>query len=197
MEHRLEIAGGPTDDLEYVGGRGLLLKGFSQVACTVLHLVEQTDILDCDYGLVGKSRHKLDLFLGEWPYISTQQYERADRLAFTEKGHAKDGAGVAAEPLRIGPKRVVRVGMHVGYMDHSSFEARSAHQWFRARGASQGRSFMCSMNSAEKPYEPARKILIALLARNKGHVRLAKAGGRFHKRVEHRLQIERRAADDF
>ena len=47
VQYRLEIERRPADDLEDVGGRGLLLKKFTQ-------LVEQPRILDRDDGLGGK-----------------------------------------------------------------------------------------------------------------------------------------------
>ena len=47
IEHRLQIEGRAADDLEHVGGGGLLLQRFAQ-------LVEQAGVLDRDDGLVGE-----------------------------------------------------------------------------------------------------------------------------------------------
>ena len=47
LEHGLQLTRRPTDDLEHIGGRGLLLERFAQ-------LVEQPRILDSDDGLRGK-----------------------------------------------------------------------------------------------------------------------------------------------
>ena len=47
IEHRLQIEGRAADDLEHVGGGGLLLQRFAQ-------LVEQAGILDGDDGLVSE-----------------------------------------------------------------------------------------------------------------------------------------------
>jgi hypothetical protein len=42
IEHRLQIEGGAADDLEHVGGGGLLLERLAQ-------LVEQPGVLDGDF----------------------------------------------------------------------------------------------------------------------------------------------------
>src|SRR5262249_56508901 len=58
IEHGLQIEGRATDDLEHVGGRGLLLQRLAQ-------LVEQPGILDGDDGLVGKILDQLELLFGK------------------------------------------------------------------------------------------------------------------------------------
>src|SRR5262245_64792369 len=60
VQHRLQIEGRAADDLEHVGGGGLLLQRFAQ-------LVEQPRILDRDHGLSGEVYQQLDLLVGEWP----------------------------------------------------------------------------------------------------------------------------------
>ena len=47
-QHRLQIEGRAADDLEHVGGGGLLLQRFAQ-------LVEQARVLDGDDGLTRRS----------------------------------------------------------------------------------------------------------------------------------------------
>ena len=58
VEHGLQIEGRAADDLEHVGGRGLLLQRFAQ-------LVEQSRVLDGDDGLGGEIRDQLNLFVAE------------------------------------------------------------------------------------------------------------------------------------
>ena len=60
IEHRLQIEGRAADDLEHVGGGGLLLQRLAQ-------LVEQAGVLDGDDGLRGEVLDQLDLLVGEWP----------------------------------------------------------------------------------------------------------------------------------
>ena len=50
IEHSLQVEGRTTDDLQHVGGRGLLLQGFAQ-------LTQQPRVLDGDNGLSGEVLH--------------------------------------------------------------------------------------------------------------------------------------------
>ena len=63
IEHGLQIERRAADDLQHVGGRGLLLQRFGQVARARLHLVEQPHVLDRDHGLVGEGLDEFDLAL--------------------------------------------------------------------------------------------------------------------------------------
>jgi hypothetical protein len=54
----LQIESGPADNLEHVGGRGLLLERFAQ-------FVEQPGVLDGDNRLVSEVLDELDLLVAE------------------------------------------------------------------------------------------------------------------------------------
>src|SRR5262249_32070224 len=58
IEHGLQIEGRAADDLEHIGGGGLLLERLPQ-------LVEQARVLDGDDGLGGERLEQSDLALGE------------------------------------------------------------------------------------------------------------------------------------
>ena len=62
IEHRLQIEGRAADDLEHVGGGGLLLQRFAQ-------LVEQPRVLDGDDGLGSEVLYQSYLFIGERPNL--------------------------------------------------------------------------------------------------------------------------------
>ena len=62
LEYRFEIARRRADDLEHIGGRGLLLQRLAQ-------LVEQARILDGDDGLRGEILDQLDLLVRERTYF--------------------------------------------------------------------------------------------------------------------------------
>jgi len=76
IEHGLQIKGRAADDLEHVGGGGLLLKRFAQ-------FVEKAGILNRDCCLIGEGFDQLDLFFGERPHASALQVKDADRHSFT------------------------------------------------------------------------------------------------------------------
>src|SRR5262249_16581138 len=57
LEHRLQFTRRAADNLQHVGGGGLLLQRFAQ-------LVEQPGVLDCDDGLIGEALHQINLLVG-------------------------------------------------------------------------------------------------------------------------------------
>ena len=65
LQHGLQIEGRAADDLEHVGGGGLLLQRFAQ-------LVEQPCVLDGDDGLRGEVLDQLDLLVGKGPHLLTK-----------------------------------------------------------------------------------------------------------------------------
>jgi len=95
VEHRGEIARRRTDDLQYLGGGGLLLQ------CLVC-LSDQPGILDRDDRLVGKSADQFDLPLAERLDPMAMQHENANWLALAQQRDAEH---------RPQPPEVDRLGM--------------------------------------------------------------------------------------
>ena len=69
LKYWLQVTGRRADDLEHVGGGGLLLQRFAQ-------LVEQPRVLDGDDGLVGEILNQLDLLVGERANLLAVDRER-------------------------------------------------------------------------------------------------------------------------
>ena len=76
-----------ADDLQHVGGRGLLVQRFFEVARPRLHLAEQARVLDRDHRLVGEGLDDLDFPVGEGDRLVSRHAENADRLPFANQGH--------------------------------------------------------------------------------------------------------------
>src|SRR5262245_61034328 len=74
-----------ANDLEHVGGRGLLLQGFTQ-------LVEQPRVLDRDDGLVGEVLDQLDLLVGKGPHLLAVENDGAFDLIILDYRHSEYGA---------------------------------------------------------------------------------------------------------
>src|SRR5262245_22174540 len=100
---------GAADDVEHVRGRSLLLQRVAQ-------LVEQPRVLDRDHGLIGKSRHQLDLFRGKWLRSGLRHEDHPDDISLAQEWGAERSA-IAADLLCPGPG-IVRVRQHVGHMNH-------------------------------------------------------------------------------
>jgi len=81
LQHRLKIEGRAADDLEHVGGGGLLLERFTQFLGACFHLIEQPHVLDCDDGLIGERRDEVDLLLTEWINQGSGQKHDTNRSA--------------------------------------------------------------------------------------------------------------------
>ena len=60
VEHRREVAGRAIDDLQYLGGRGLLLQRLARLG-------DQPRILHRDHRLRGEILQQRDLLVGERP----------------------------------------------------------------------------------------------------------------------------------
>src|SRR5262249_50159879 len=81
FQHSLEIERRAGDDVEHIGGSGLLLEGLSQ-------LIEQARVLDSDHSLFRKVVNKLDLFVSERADFLTINDNRADQLVFLKHGYS-------------------------------------------------------------------------------------------------------------
>src|SRR5262249_55968469 len=106
--------------------------------------------------------------------------------------HAEDRA-VTAQPLGLRPG-VLRVGQDIGDMDHSTFQQGPSSR--RAASTLDGHSLDI--------FDELRRVTVSLreeehpifLPSYRGVVGAAKVTSRFKERLQHRLEIEGRAADD-
>ncbi len=189
LQHGLQVEGRAADDLEHVGGGGLLLQRFAQLA-------EQAGILDGDDRLVRKGGHQLDLLGGKRLRHGLVDEDHPDDVAFAQQRDAQRGA-VAADLLRSAPG-VFRVRQNVGNVDHGSLE-RDPPGHAAAIGADlqaleivpDARVHLAGMTVAGDPAE-----VVALALEQPGMIGLAQPRHRLDQRIEHGLQVEGRAADD-
>jgi hypothetical protein len=54
IENRLDIGWRPVNDVEHLAGRQLIFEGFGKLPCARLLGLEQADVLDGDYRLLGE-----------------------------------------------------------------------------------------------------------------------------------------------
>src|SRR5262249_6089783 len=80
VEHGLKIESRAADDLEHIGGGGLLPERFTK-------LIEQAHVLDGDHGLVSEGLDQLNLLLTEAPRLITNNSKDADDLPLAHEGH--------------------------------------------------------------------------------------------------------------
>src|SRR5262249_37427367 len=89
IEHLFQFEGRAADDLDHVGGRGLLLKRFAQ-------LVEQPRVLDGDDGLLREIADKFNLLLRKWSYLLAVNADGTNQLVLLEHRNGHDRAGTHA-----------------------------------------------------------------------------------------------------
>src|SRR5262249_38093212 len=80
LQHRLEVESGAADDLEYVGGGGLLLQRFAQFLRALAQFLQKARIFDGDDGLIGEVRDQFDLFVRERADFLAEHIDCADQL---------------------------------------------------------------------------------------------------------------------
>jgi len=78
LQHRTDISRRRGDDVEDVGAAGLVGESFRQLARLGLYLVEQANILDGNYSLVGKSGDQGYLLFGKKLDALAREYNDAD-----------------------------------------------------------------------------------------------------------------------
>jgi hypothetical protein len=81
-EDRREVAGGAVDDLQYLGGRGLLLQRLARLG-------QQPRVFHRDHRLVSKSSDQLDLLLAERLHPLTRKNDHTDQRPLARQRHAK------------------------------------------------------------------------------------------------------------
>src|SRR5215471_13311679 len=84
IEDRLNVRRRARDDLQYLASRRLPVE-------RVLRLVEQSDVLDGDNGLVGEALEKPDMRIGERPYLSAADDQSADGGSLLQQRHTQYG----------------------------------------------------------------------------------------------------------
>src|SRR6516164_2262561 len=95
IEHGAEITRRRIDDLQHLGGRGLLLQCFARLG-------QEPRILHCDYCLVGKSRDECNLLVSEQFNPFARQADYADRQALAEQWYPQQGMDAALPRVVLG-----------------------------------------------------------------------------------------------
>ncbi len=106
IEHRREVAGRAVDDLQHLGGRGLLLQGLARLG-------EQPDVLNRNNRLVGEGLEQVDLRLRKRHDLAPRYGDRADRIAVLQDRHRQHGMHPS---LADGRQRVFGVRGCIGDM---------------------------------------------------------------------------------
>src|SRR5262249_6767150 len=123
IEYHLQVERRSADDLEHIGGGGLLVPRFRKKPPPLLPLVQQTCIFNRDHSLVGKCRDQLNLLFGEWPHRTARQHDHSDWSAFAHQRNTKYSAIFSNTTLFS--QCVIRFCLDIGNMNSFFIEHRS------------------------------------------------------------------------
>src|SRR5688500_18091389 len=187
IEYWLDVCRRVRDDTQHLADRRLLLQ-------RLLGFVEEANVLDRDYRLVGEGVEQADLRLAEGTYFPAIDDHAADHRCVLKQRHGEEGA--RAEFLDSGnAQRIALRGGGIGeqVLDvHRPPVPRHAPQTSIGSDAELAISLLRLGRRAavadHPPYLRPREEQCTKL-------RLAKIGGLFQDRVEYRLHARRRARD--
>ena len=176
----------------HLGGRRLLLQRLAKLARARLHLVEQPHVLDRDHRLVGEGGDQLDLLISERLNVEPRRHQDADELPVAQQRHAQHSAVLFhAACLQQG-----QFGIGVGVRDMDGFASKH-------HTADDRRPIRCDWMTPHMCDVLRRKAVAGdvmvepVPGKPDGHpVGATKMPGQLDQRIEYRLQIEGRAADD-
>src|SRR6516164_518207 len=113
VEHRGEVAGRAINDLQYLGGCGLLFQGLARLS-------DQPRVFHRNDRLVGKGAEELDLPFGERLDMRAGKLHHANRVTLSQQRYTDNGPNVPV--CRRAGHRVFRVSGDVGDLDDLTFE---------------------------------------------------------------------------
>src|SRR5262249_13414445 len=92
LEHRLEVEGRAADNLEHVGGRRLLPKGFRGIVGGPAAVLGQPRVVAGNGRLRGEIRDELDLLVRKRPDFGAVDDEGTNQFVLPPHGHADERA---------------------------------------------------------------------------------------------------------
>jgi hypothetical protein len=195
-EHRREIAGRGIDDLQYLGGRGLLLQRLAEVAVAGVELVEQPGALDGDRGLVREGLEQLDLGAGEGLHIASSAADHAERLTFSEHRHSEERPVIDHRLQYVArPGVVVGVGQDILGMHRLRVDKGAAHDE-RPHGCSREEAVKCRRLLRRHAVDRDQVELPVFEARHGAELRFADPGRARDDGLKYRGKLAGRAVDD-
>ena len=170
----------------------MLLQQLLEVAGACLDFVEKAYVLDRDHRLIREGRDEVDLPLIEGPDLAASERHDADRLAVAHQRDPEQGA-ISAGPFRFVPG-VIRVPLDILDLDDLAFQQGSARDvsFLRSDG-NRPDVFTELVREAVQRLTEERAVA---LTRDGADIGVAQSCCGLDERIEHRLQVEGRAADD-
>src|SRR5262245_1915200 len=194
----LNIGRRPAEDTQHlcrcslVFERLLQLSGAGlQLILPRLHFLKQPRVLDGHDGLIGEGLYKLDLLDCKWLRRRSTDGHGPDAASLSEQ---RDAELRAVATKWLGSVTVFRIGEHVRNVYNPALQRDTSRDSISAGGNRMLPHVFFQLRRVSVASRNA--IDVAITKENEVVLRLAQPSCRLHERIEHRLQIEGRAADD-
>src|SRR5262249_16358044 len=183
IEHRLQVKSGAADNLEHVGGRGLLLQRLAQ-------LVEQARVLDRDRRLISEGLEQRDLLVGKRINFGTAKLNCSDRQPLAKQWNT--GRRPVPQPFRERASFGIflRLSLEVDYVDRTTLENCPA-----SAIPTRAQETYTNLLRNRSPGGDRTEFLPVKLE-NSHVIGVAKARRAFDHSLQHRPEVSRRGADD-
>src|SRR6516162_2954842 len=186
VEHRLQVEGRAANDLEHVGGGGLLLERFAQ-------LVEQAGVLDGDDGLAREVPNEIYLLLAERADLMAVHHERADEIALLDDRDVEGRTNPGEVWIKAAEIIVSRLGRRVGHLHRLAAPFHFSEAGSRQRAIDARGDMGIPLGMAIDRY-PAQSA--SLVKREGANIGTAQTRGILDHCVKYRSELARRAGDD-
>src|SRR5262245_57008085 len=193
VEYRLKLARRAADDLEHLRRRRLLLQCLAQIARAMLFRVEQPNVPDRNHRLISERLQQRNLALGELSSVGSCNRDRSNGVAVKQQRHCHD----ASIGYRLGETQgtVGGIRLYVRDLGDSAVQYRAADsrvlaRWPRKYPPKGFQPLSAQTMTASKVQE------IAVEPHHEGELATAQPYCALGNRVEHRLDVSRRARDD-
>src|SRR5262245_54923657 len=191
LEDRFELARRRADDLEHVGGGGLLLQRLAQLA-------EQPRVLDGDNGLRCEILHQFNLLFRKREHLPAIDDDQADMLAFPEHRNEQQGTYTGNFDAGDGERvtfQVGRVGAHVRDLDRFATRGSPRHGTVGAGAVDRATAPLLDPDRRQVAVRCDSPVAIAFVQPQRAVAGFAKLGRLRQHRAEYRIERARRTGD--
>ncbi len=165
-----------------------------ELAALVLDLVEQADVFDRDHRLVGEGLNELDLLVRERAHRGSRQRNRAEDVVLAHQRNNEDTLISADFSPLFRNRRTGPTGRDIGNVNGLTCAERTREAGVVISVEPAASHELIEFRREAKAGD--KGIVIIHAAVDARAVRLAQSCRRCGQRVENRLQVEGRAADD-
>src|SRR6516164_7785646 len=193
VQNRLKIARRFADDAQHLCGSGLLLQRLGKLARALLFGVEQPNVPDRNHRLISERLQQRNLALGKLFSVGSCNRDRSNGVAVKQQRHCHDasiGYCLGETQGTVGGIRLYVRDLGDSAVQYRTADSRVLARWPRKYPPKGLQPLSAQTMTASKVQE------IAVEPHHEGELAIAQPHCALGNRVEHRLDVGRRARDD-